>query len=211
MAKEEDKTPEYISKHKKLHDAADQFVDVTGLLHNEAYLAGIKKHAYKDGKLDYKLLDDSNVQQAMTKTIKDFYVAAAQKDWKVRKDLDDLEKELLMQAYVGITGEVISRQIQTYGKNLKPEVWAGFQQQIKRSVRDRLYGTAGQHLKDEDKAGIVKHVGLEAKVDAALITVEEARKLLEAFHEDGSITETALREAIPNYLSKKPKKKEDKK
>ena len=204
--KKEDKTPDYISKHKKLYGHAKKLVDTVGQAHSEAYTAAVNKHLVDGGEVDFEKLDDFKVQEQFVKTMSDLYINKAKAHFKVSKDLDDLEKEILMQAYTGTTQQELKQTVSRYGKRFTHQVFDSVKAQITRKVGERLYSSAGAHLNDEHVRDIIKHVGLEDKVDAARINVEEARELLAAFHEEGTVSDSALRENLSSYKLKKKKK-----
>ncbi len=214
MAKkeEEDKTP-YITKHKKLYTHATKLFDTATHTHQAAYKGAVDKHLIgEDGEVDFEKLDDLKVQREFIDTMTDTYISKAQQHFKISKDkkLDDLEKDMLMQAYAGVTKGMIKRYVNAHGKNFKYAIFNQMTKQLNERLHEQLYASAAAHLEDEHIPDIVKHVGLEAKLDAGKINVQEATHLLETFQREGGITDNDLRQAVPNYQSKKPKPKEKK-
>lgn len=205
--KEEDKIPDYITKHKKLYGHATKLIDTVSHTHTEAYTTAVTKHLTdKDGEIDYEKLDDNAVQKQFVKTMSDMYIGKAKAHFKISKDLDDLEKEILMEAYAGTTTQQIKGLVGRYGKRFNHDQFERVKGEIQQQVGQKLYAASGSHLDDENVGDIVKHVGLEGKVNKAMITLDEARGLLGAFHRSGSINEDTLRQIIAPYkLAKKEK------
>ncbi len=219
MAKkeEEDKTP-YITKHKKLYTHATKLFDTATHTHQAAYKGAVDKHLVgEDGEVDFEKLDDINVQKEFIDTMTDAYISKAKQHFKVdrnkekKNDLDELEKDMLMQAYAGVTKGMIKQYVNVYGKNFKHQRFNQFTQELTENLQKQLYASAASHLEEEHIPDIVKHIGLEEKLDSGKINVQEATRLLETFHRDGGITDSGLRQMIPNYQTKKPKPKDDKK
>ena len=219
MAKkeEEDKTP-YITKHTKLYSHATKLFDTATHTHDAAYKAAIDKHLIgEDGEVDFDKLDDLKVQKEFIDTMTDTYISKARQHFKIdrskekKNDLDEIEQDMLMKAYAGVTKGTIKQYVNAHGKNFKRPVFNQFTQQYTRELQQQLYQSAAAHLEDEHITDIVKHIGLESKLDAGKINVQEATHLLEAFQREGGITDNDLRQMIPNYQAKKPKPKDDKK
>jgi hypothetical protein len=206
--KKEAKDPDYIVKHKKLYEHATRLVDTATHTHTKAYNEAVDKHLMKDGEVDLKLLDDANIQEKFSKTMADVYVAKAKKQFKVSKDLNQLERSMLMQSYSGTTEHEIKGLVTRNGKRLNHQRFIS--EALNRYVpqlEQNLYAAAGQHLKDKDIGSIVKYVGLADKVDSAQVDRNEAAALLRAHHEDGVISDSALRNSIPSHKRKKKSKK----
>lgn len=202
--------PEYIAQHKKLYHHATRLIDTAAHTHSEAYLKAVEEHLMEDGQVNFEKLDDAKVQKQFIKSMSEMYTSKAKQHFKVAKDLDDLEKDILMQAYVGVTGAQIRGIVTQYGKRLTHGQFDQLKSQLQRGVSERMYAAAGSHLEQEHIPQIVKHLGLEERVDAAKVTLEEARELLDAFHREGSVSDTVLREHVPRYKWKKEEKAEKK-
>ncbi|MBI2666615.1 hypothetical protein HYX13_03315, partial [Candidatus Woesearchaeota archaeon] len=79
-------------------------------------------------------------------------------------------------------------------------------------LSQRMYGAAGAHLEEDHVKEIVKHMGLESKIDASKVNLNEARALLGAFHreEGGPLSDTILKQIVRPYTLLKKKKEEKK-
>ncbi len=201
--KEKEEVPEYISKHKKLYHHATRLADTAAHTHSEAYTSAVNKHLMEDGEVNFEKLDNAEVQKQFVKTMSDLYTSRAKQHFKVAKDLDDVEKDILMQAYVGTTSHQLKGLVNRYGKRFTHREFENLKGQLQQQIQERLYASAAGHLEEGHVPDIIKHVGLESKVNTAQITVEEARELLESFQREGAITEAVLRQHVPGYKLKK--------
>lgn len=201
----EPKVPDYIAKHKKLYSHATKLSDTASQTHTEAYANAVTKHLTVDGEVDFEKLDDPKVQELFVKTMSDLYVSRAKQHFKVAKDLDDVEKDLLMGAYVGTTQHQLKEFVNRYGKKFTHAQFDNLKGQIQRSISERLYASAGGHLEHGQVPEMIKHMGLEDKLDANKVTLEEAKELLGVFHKEGSVSDTNLREHVKSYKLKKSK------
>ena len=204
MAKKEE-VPDYIAKHKKLYSHATRLTDTASHTHSEAYTSAVNKHLMVNGQVDFDKLDDNKVQLDFVKTMSDMYVSKAKQHFKVSKDLNELEEDLLMQAYVGVTNQQLKEQVSKYGKRFTHAQFDNIKQQLHENIGKRLYASAASHLEEENIPEIVKHIGLESKIDANRITLEEATGLLEVFNREGSVSDSALRQHVATYKVKKKK------
>ena len=182
---------------------ATQLADTASHTHTEAYTAAVNKHLMEDGRVNFEKLDDAAVQKQFVKTMSDMYVTKAKQHFKTSKDLNEVESDLLMQAYVGTTQGQLKELVTKYGKRFTHAQFDNLKQQIQRQLSERMYTSAGGHLDQANVGGIIKHVGLEDKVDSGKVTVDEARELLETFHREGNVSDSALREHISQYKLKK--------
>ena len=158
--KKEDKIPDYISKHKKLYHHAKKLADTAGHTHSEAYAAAVNKHLLEGGEVDFEKLDDGKVQDQFVKTMSDMYISKAKAHFMISKDLNDLEKEILMQAYSGITRQQLQQAVEKYGKKFTHQQFEGIKNRLQNAIGERLYASAGGHLKDEHVQSIIKYMGL---------------------------------------------------
>ena len=204
MAKEADKTPDYIAKHKKLYKHASELVDTAQQTHSEAYTNAVNKHLKNDkGMVDFEKLEDDKVQTLFVKTMSDMYITKAKQHFKVSEDLTDLEEGMLMQVYAGITTSELRNLVSRHRKGFTHAVFGQYQGRIGQQLQQRLYEAAGGHLLESQVPEIVKQVGLEGKIDSAKITLEEARGILEEFHKEGSVSDAFIREHVAQYKVKK--------
>jgi hypothetical protein len=207
MSKQKENVPDYILKHKKLYESSDVILDTLNQGLMIGYTKAVEKHlTEKDGKIHFKSLKDNKTQQEFVETMVDHYVSDAQKALKSEGKLDQLEKDMLLNAYQGTTTGRLKQLVSQYGAKFKHDVFKGLSGQMVKNVQERLYDSASAHLTQDHVGEIVKHVGLEGIVDATKVTDKEAGKLLEIFHEDGAVPESKLDEIIASYKKVKKEK-----
>ncbi len=203
--------PEYIAKHKKLYHHATKLLDTASVTHHEAYTSALNKHLRDEkGNVDFSRLDQSAVQQQFVKSMSDMYVSRARQHFKMAKDLDEMDKELLMNAYVGATTGELQEVVKQHGKNLNYQRFSDVAQDFNKRIGKQLYASAASHLDEEHIPDIIKFVGLEGKVNSDRINLQQARALLQNFHEEGAISDSVLRQIVPPYQMKKKEEKEKK-
>ena len=205
--------PKFISEHKKLYTHAKNISHAHSLLHNDAFSAAAKKHLGYDLEKgiapDYERLEDVKLQKEFAKTMTDMYQKAAIKYFKSSNDIDKSQKDMLMKAYIGMTGSQIEDIVGRSGKDLTPELYEQNIRGVKQAITRSLYDAAGDHIKGEDAPAAIKHMGLEKLVNGAMVDEAEARQLLQEFHDEGRVSATALRRILPSY-KRITKKKEEK-
>ncbi len=205
--KKENGPPEYIAKHKKLYHHAGKLLDTASHTHLEAYASAVNKHLKdENGQADLSKLDQSAVQRQFVKSMSDMYVSRAKQHFKVAKDLNEVEKDLLMNAYVGTTSGQIQDVVKRHGRRLDYQRFSGLVRELNERMGEHLYTSAGSHLDEEHIPDIIKFVGLEGKLDIDKVNLQQARALLQTFHEEGTISDNALRQIVPPYQRKKEKK-----
>ena len=187
--KKKDSTPDYISKHEKMHKEADLLIDKISHSHSKAYNSAVDKHLTDEkGNVHYDRLDDVKVQKAFAKSMSDHYIAMSHQHFKVSKNLSELEKDLLMKAYSGTTSAALEGLVKQLGKNLTLQDFLGHAAEAyTKPLRESLYATSGKHIDESHLEGILKYVGLDKKVDAGKITAEQGSNLLRTFHKEGSV------------------------
>ncbi len=202
------KVPDYIMDHKKHHTYATKFLDTTSKYHMEAYNSAIDKHLMEDGQVNFDKLDDGKIQQEFVKTMTDFYISKARQQYKIdpKKDLNKVERELLLQAYAGMTEGLLKQQVAQYGKKFNHLRFQSLAQQLNQRLGQQVYAAAASHLDESNVNEILKYTGLEGKVQN--VTLEEAVQILSTHHQEGEVSTSALKDLVAPY---KIKKKEEKK
>ena len=70
-----------------------------------------------------------------------------------------------MQAYSGVTRQQLQQAVGKYGKRFTHQQFDGLKSRIQNAIGERLYASAGGHLKDEHVKGIIKHLGRKTKLN----------------------------------------------
>ncbi len=200
---------DHLGKHKRLYGHAQKILDTTAQLHMEALGTAYKKHLQDEkGYIDLRQLDDAKKQADVVETMKGIYVSRAKQQLKVGKDLNEMEEDMLMRVVGGTTSSELKQYFGKYGSKATHQQYMKASQQFQEKLQNDLYASAGHHFRQEHIPGIVKHIGLEGKVDPSKINLMEAQNLLLAFHDEGTVSDSALRQFVPSYKLKKEKDKE---
>lgn len=204
------KVPHYITEHKKHLTYAQKFLDTSQKHHLEAYNSAIDKHLMEDGQVNFDKLDENKTQQDFAKTMADFYISKAKAQYKIGKDkdLNKVEREMLLQAYAGITEGLLKQQIGQYGKRFNHLRFQSLTQQINQRLSQQVYSAAGSHLDESQVSDIVKYTGLEGKVQN--LSLEEAVQLLQVHHQEGEVAQGTLKDVVSPYKIVKKKRDEGK-
>ena len=116
-----DEVPEHITKYQKLTRKSKQMLRTMERHHRQAYDTAVDDVLMKDGKIDIDLLDSPEHQDKFAEKMANHYVSKAKQTFNISDadfgKLDDLEKELLMNAYSGTTKAQLTQYIRTKGKD----------------------------------------------------------------------------------------------
>ena len=208
MADEKPKVPEYIAEHKKHLTYAKKFLDTQSKYHTEAYNSAIDKHLMDDGLVNFEKLEDSKTQLDFAKTMTEFYITKARAQYKIdpQKNLNKMERELLLQAYAGITEGQLTKTVSQYGKQFNHSRWQEESAEFSKAVRGQIYAAAGSHLNESNINDIIKYTGLEGKVQN--LDLREATSLLQIHHDEGAVPDQILKQ-LPKYKVVKPKPRDE--
>ena len=207
---DENKAPKHIEKHKKLYKHAKKLVDTTQLNHTLAYNTAAEEHLMgEDGLIDYERLDDTKTQKKFVKSMSDFYVSKAKQHFKIDKDLDQGDQDILMSAYAGTTRAELGELVREKGKDLTGVQFTQEAQRYVNKLRQNLYISSAQHLSHDNIEYIVKYTGIGEMVHKEKLDIQEATGILRAYEEQGGITKGSLREIgiNPTKIKKKEAKK----
>ncbi len=171
----------YREKAKAISRAADTIE----LNHQDAYTVAARKHLTgKDGLIDLTKLNEEETQEHMADTMADTYKKHAKEYFKIGEkiDLEDHQVDLLLSAYVRTTKAQLKNEIQNRGD----EFTLALYRQMTTSVRQQVYQTmlpsASAHIKREHLPAVVKEMGLEDRIDASKLSVDEAVGLMSEYH-----------------------------
>ncbi len=201
---------EKLEKHKKLHYHAKRLVDTVGQTWMEGYVETVNKHLRdkKTGEVDFEKMDDEAVHGQFKKDLKDFYVSKARDHFKVEKkkgDLNEFDRDALLRMYMQTTEEGIDEMVNSYGKRLTHRVFEEQKAQFQNQLQQRLSAVVGNDLQNEDIESIIKYAGIDTKVNSKLVDLNEAKRILDAYHSEGSLSDNILRQVIGAHKFKKAK------
>ena len=195
-----------IEKWKKLKKHADKILDTTERHHRQAYDTAVEKHLIKDNLVDYEQLEDEEIQEKFANTMADVYIGKAKEYFKVDKELDDFQKELLLNAYAGETRTKLRQFVGTHGKKFKFPLFFQKKAEWMKGLEERLGDAASAHLSDKEIGKIISYTKTDNMVKKDYLTRERAIDILEKFEDAGVITPEYLKslaKAEPYAVDKK--------
>ena len=193
-----------LQEFKAKYETVRKLADTIEIHHFQAYTdAATSFLKDKEGNIDYKKLKDSDVRTSMADKMADFYISKAKQYFKVDESaskLSDMQKEMLMHAYAGITRGTLQSEIHKAEDEFTLENFKGRVTEIKRRVASTLIPSSYSHISEsaKHKKEIIKDIGLEGKLDPELVQVEELFPLMEA-HNSAGVVSPRLYEKLPAY------------
>ena len=205
--KKKEEVPEHISKFYKLQKKADQMLTTMHRHHREAYDKAIDDVLTKDGQVDMELLEDAKTQDKFVNVMADHYFSKAKKLFKTKEDakFDDLEKELLLNAYTGTTKAQLQRLVKSHKKGFTFEHFYGKEVPgMTKTIRDNLTAAASSHIKEENLDDILKYTGADKYVKKELLERDHGIALLDIYKQMGVISSKIVEDNFgKKYLKKK--------
>lgn len=192
------------------YDAVHRLADTVEIHHQKAYTEAALKHLKdKEGNLDYKVLKDPEKRSAMAGQMADYYVEKAKEYFRVDEKaskLSDLQKEMLINAYAGITRGQLMRDIHREEEGFTLQRFGQTVAQIKERLLQELGPTAYEHVKDTPahKKALLKEMGLEGKLDSEFVRISDLLPLMEQHHQLGALPPRAY-EKQPAYKATQAK------
>ncbi len=189
------------------YDAVNRLADTIEIHHQKAYTEAALKHLKdKEGNLDYKMLKKAEVRTAMANQMADYYTEEAHKYFKIdpkASKLSDMQKEMLINAYAGITRGQLHDTIHKSEDDFTLPEFSKLVVRIKQRIGEQLGASAYAHIQDkpEHKKAILKELGLEGKVDTELLRVDELHALMEAHHQNGGVISPKSYQKFPAYIA----------
>ncbi len=188
-----------IPKWEKLNKSIDNLLARIDIDHMAAYVKAADKHLKVDEGHDYTKLEDKEIAAKFVDTMMEHYEAGAKAVFKVKGDakLGEAETNMLMQAYLGKTKAVMLHEIYQHGENYTAEYHQNEAKKLKQVHEKNLRPTAAAHIKESHLDEIIKHIGVESKVDKSKMTIDDAKGLLDLYrHYQGSVPEKAYKKSI---------------
>ena len=209
----EEETPEHVKKYSKLKKKAGQIIETTAHEHRKAYLTAQDKHLRdEEGLVDYELLEKPEIQEAFVKTMAEHYISKAKQALSVGKEkLDELEEDLLMNAYAGITKQELKHYVGQHGKDFTFEVFDKRHPEYMERITKVLHGAAGQHLKEGHIDDLLKDAKASDLVESKYITLDQAKVIHGLYEEQGTVSRKMLESLVRRgILPKRVLKKKEK-
>ncbi|HLC80328.1 MAG TPA: hypothetical protein VJG31_01005 [Candidatus Nanoarchaeia archaeon] len=205
--KKKEEVPEHISKFYKLQKKADQMLTTMHRHHRGAYDKAIDDVLTKDGQVDMELLEDSKIQDKFANVMADQYISKAKKLFKTGDDakFDDLEKELLMNAYTGTTKTQLLHLVKTHKKGFTFEHFYGKEVPgMTKKIKDNLDAAASSHITEESLDDILKYTGADKHIKKDILERGHGIALLDIYKQMGTISPKMIEDQFgKKYLKKK--------
>ena len=185
-----------IEKHKKLYSKAKKITDTINKHHRAAYDTAVDKHLTgKDGLVDMEMLDNSKVQKKFVDEMSNTYLSKAKQALGV-KGKGEMEDELILNSYMGITKHELKDAVSTHGKGYHFDAHhASMKEVVEKKIEPTLMGSARSHLKSKDIEDILQYTKAHKFVDSKKIRKGEAIGLLESYHETKQLVPKKYRHA----------------
>ena len=169
-----------IDKWKKLDKGIDNLLARIDIDHMAAYVKAADEHLKTDDGHDYGKLEDKELAMKFVDTMMKHYETGARQVFKVKDDAkySEVEKNMLMQAYLGITKDKLLHQVQDKGEDYTAHYHSSLAAELRKSHEKNLRPVALTHLTEHDLDAIIKHVGVEDKVHKDRMTLDHAKELL---------------------------------
>ena len=184
------------------YEAVTKLSDTVEIHHLKAYTdAASSLLKDKEGNIDYKLLKDANIRTSMADKMSDFFIDRAREYLHVNDKLSDLQKEMLLNAYTGITRGQLMSTVHRLEDDFTLDRFKAISSELKKGIHDRLKSSAYAHISDktEHKKAIIKDLGLEGKLNADLVRIEELEPLMEDYHINGGVIPLKAYQKLPAY------------
>ncbi len=205
--KKKEEVPDHISKFYKLQKKADQMITTMHRHHRGAYDKAIDDVLTKDGQVDMEMLEDTKTQEKFANVMADHYISKAKRLFKTKDDakFDDLEKELLMNAYAGTTKAQLRHLVKTHKKGFTFEHFYGKEVPgMAKHIKDNLAAAASSHIQEENLDDILKYTGADKHIKKDILERDHGIALLDIYKQMGTISSKMIEDNFgKKYLKKK--------
>lgn len=205
--KKKEEVPEHISKFYKLQKKADQMITTMHRHHRGAYDKALDDVLTKDGQVDMELLEDTKIQDKFANVMADHYLSKAKKLFKTKEDakFDDLEKELLLNAYAGTTKDQLRRLVKEHKKGFTFEHFYGKEvPEMAKQIKHNLKMAASSHITEESLDDILKYTGADKYLNKDILERDHGIMLLDIYKQVGTVSPKILEDNLgKKYLKKK--------
>jgi hypothetical protein len=205
-----EKKAEHVEKYDKLKKHKDNLLELTKRHHIEAYYHAVDNVLKEEDKKfpDYDKLKKGKHQLDFADKMADFYVGKAKDHFKISGDLGDLERDMLMNTYAGVTKGQLKAFLKTHGHKYKINQHKGIVDELIEEQDKKLTLSTRSHFKDEHAKELLKVSGADKYLNPDVITLEEAISVYDIYKESGTVTKEILEKtSLPKYKFKKEEKK----
>lgn len=176
---------ELLGKKKKL-------LDTTTQVHSEVYDQTVRELLTVDGKVDFSLLDEIDMQEKFAEMLKAKYLVAARKNLGVKDEKGELEDEQLLTAYIGATSATLKQNVGDSGSGYNKKAHSDLAEGLRSSQDQSLTGVVYKDFKQGDIGDAIKHIGADGFVYSSKLDRPEAIRLIEQ-HNTGGLTEKMVK------------------
>lgn len=177
----EEAKPSFLEELANKARTADKLADTIEIHHEQAYLKAADEHLKgEDGLHDYSRLKDKDVREKFAEEMTNFYVDRAKAYFKIDKDhkLDEMQTDLIMQAYAGITRSSLKERLKQLRHRFTLEQFKPLVAEIKQEVKQKLNTSITSDIKEEHLEGMVEEMGLQKEIDPGKVPIEEFKGLV---------------------------------
>lgn len=183
--KEVPEVPKHIKEFYDKDTKVKKLVATTEAVHNEAYIKALDAIRDERGQVDYDKLDDVKVQDKFLDKMVDHYQSNAVKRLGLKEaPKDEIDREVLLKQYIGITRGELKRLLRTSKSNYTQRNHEKIRDQLIKKQTGELEPLRHSHFEEEHLGDIVKYTGVEEHVDADKITAQHAADLLDKLKEN---------------------------
>lgn len=199
--KKKEEVPEHISKYKKLSKKAEQMIHTMERHHRGAYDKALDDVLTRDGQVDMELLENQENQEKFANKMADHYISKAKQMFKTKDDakFDDLEKELLINAYAGTTKAQLRQIVKSAGKGFTFDLFYNHEEmrpKMMENIKQKLGTATIGHFDQKHIGDIVKYIGASKFVDDKKMTLQDAIHLLGEYEHEGAVSAKKHQKAL---------------
>ena len=205
---EEKEDYKHLKKAETQAKAAEDMINMTDRTHREAFNVYEGFFKSDDGRgIDYEKAKDNKLRNEAVSAAAKVYVKKAKEVLKANPS-DDLEEELLMNAYAGTTENQLKQLASQYKDKFTFRLFnESFRPQFMENIEKTLRGAAHKHLGDEHIDDIIRYTGIDKYgVDSTKVRLPEALNYLDIHRREGAVGEKQVR---PEHKKDKPKDEEE--
>jgi len=178
MGKE--KMPKHIKEFYVRGEKIDTLLATTQAVHSEAYQRGLSELKNEKGEIDYTKLEEVKVQdQFLDKMIGHYITSAVQSLGLKNKPKDELEQEMLLQHYIGITKGELRKILRENESKYTLKKHEELRESLIQNQRQKLIPLRHNHFEDKHIDDILKYVGVQDYIMKDRIRIEHAANLLD--------------------------------
>lgn len=180
--------PKHIKEFYEKDRKVKKLLDTTQAVHTEAYQKALETIRDKEGQIDYEMLEDIANQDRFLDKMMDHYLVSAAKAFGLKGvPKDELEQDILLQRYIGVT----KGRLKNHLRKVKSEYTLNAHEKIRddlvKKQREELLPLRHSHFEREHIKDILLYTGTKDYLDPDRLEIEHAAGLLNHYKEQGEI------------------------